>query len=173
MAPQAGPLHGQAPEALSTYTVFINRMGIRHAELAPESRPGTRRVIVLGDSFTFGQAVDDEALFSTQLERRLDQSQPGVKHEVINAGVPGYGTAQELLLLRRLATAGVVGNVYLLNLFTNDILDNLRLDYGTRSRNPVQPGFELGPAGDLIFMHKPQRYFVKAATWSRPGHRRA
>jgi hypothetical protein len=38
-----------------------------------------------------------------------------------------------------------------LNVFTNDILDNLRLDYATRAQNPIQPGFELRSDGGLTF----------------------
>lgn len=145
------------PQAFFTNTVSINQFGIRGRALTPAAPAGTRRVVVLGDSFTFGQAIDDETLFTTQLERRLNQSRPDDSFEVINAGVPGYGTAQELIMLRRLANAGIVGETYVLNMFTNDILDNLRLDYASRSKNPVQPGFELGPGGSVIFAHEPQR----------------
>ena len=150
-----GQYRVKAPEAFSTYTVSINRFGIRNAELTPSRPVGTRRIVVLGDSFTFGQGVDDETLFTTQLERRLN-GRNGGRYEVINAGVPGYGTAQELILMRRLANAGIVGEIYLLNLFTNDVLDNLRLDYASRSENPIQPGFELTPDGQLAFAHKPK-----------------
>src|SRR5262245_1001679 len=48
----------KAPQAFFTHTVFINQMGLRNRELTP--RPlRTHRIMVLGDSFTFGQAVDD------------------------------------------------------------------------------------------------------------------
>ena len=60
-------------------------------------------------------------------------------------------------MVRRLAAAGIVGDVYVLNVFTNDILDNLRLDYGSHSLNPVQPGFDLDSSGELRFAHRPQR----------------
>lgn len=146
----------KAPQAFFTHHVLINRFGIRGPEIEP-SLSGVRRVIVLGDSFTFGQAVDDASLFSTRLEQRLNQAAPELKHQVINAGVPGYGTAQELLMLRRLADARIVGDVYVLNVFTNDILDNLRLDYASHSLNPVQPGFELDAGGELRFAHRPRR----------------
>ena len=148
----------KGPQSFFTHTVFVNRFGIRHSELTDSHPTGTRRIIVLGDSFTFGASVDDDALFSTQLERRLNRSAPrGLSYEVINAGVPAYGTAQELILMKRLAKAGIIGDIYLVNIFTNDILDNLRLDYGSRSENLVQPGFELDSDGDLRFAHKPQR----------------
>ncbi len=144
----------KAEQAFLTHRVFINQMGLRDAEFTKSPPVGTHRIIVLGDSFTFGQSVDDNSLFSTQLQRRLNEHHPGLSYEVINAGVPGYGTAQELILLRRLANAGVVGDIYLLNVFTNDILDNLRLDYANRSENVVQSGFDLAADGSLRF-HKP------------------
>jgi lysophospholipase L1-like esterase len=146
----------KAPDRLSRYTVYINSMGIRDTELKPKLENGVRRMIILGDSFTFGQTADDETLFSTRLERNLNGSKTGRQYDVVNAGVPGYGNGQELLLLRRLAQTGIVADVYVLNLFTNDILDNLRLDYANRSQNPIQPGFVLDSHGRLSFAHKPQ-----------------
>ncbi len=144
------------PGSLLKYKISINSLGLRYRELGPRPE-GTKRIIVLGDSFTFGENVRDEALFSTQLERRLNDrpAVSGLKYEVVNTGVPGYGNAQELLLTRRLASAGVVGDVYILNVFTNDILDNLCMNYGDRSRNAVQPGFVL-ENGQLIFKYKPE-----------------
>jgi len=52
-------------------------------------------LVVLGDSFALGWGVAEDEAFPQQLARRL-----GVR--VLNAGVPSYGTARELLLLRRL-----------------------------------------------------------------------
>ena len=146
----------KAPQSFFKHDVLNSQLGIRNSELTLQTPPGTHRVVVLGDSFTFGQAVSNESLFTTQLEHRLNASHPGQKYQVINAGVPGYGTAQELLLMRRLADAGIDGEIYLLNVFTNDILDNLRLDYANRSENPVQPGFELNPDGSLTFRRAQQ-----------------
>jgi hypothetical protein len=144
------------PQSLLKHTISINTLGLRHQELGTPTE-GTKRIIVLGDSFTFGENVNDKALFSTQLENRLNSnSGAGTKYEVVNTGVPGYGNAQELLLLRRLTGKGVVGQVYILNLFTNDILDDLCLNYSDRSRNLVQPGFVLDAGGHLVFQYKPQ-----------------
>jgi lysophospholipase L1-like esterase len=148
----------KAPQAFMTHVVSINQMGLREARTTPRNGSSpVRRVVALGDSFTFGQGVDDATLFTTQLERRLNERQTAIRYEVINAGVPGYGTGQELLLTRRLMDRGVVGQVYVLNLFTNDLLDNLRLDYGSRMTNPIQPGFSLDPEGTLRFSYRPQK----------------
>ena len=69
--------------------------GLRGArEVAFEKPPGTLRIAVFGDSFTFGEEVSDDETFAHQLELLL----PGV--EVLNFGVHGYGHDQELLYLR-------------------------------------------------------------------------
>jgi lysophospholipase L1-like esterase len=70
--------------------------GFRDVEHTHEKPPGAFRVVVLGDSFMEAGQVDLEQAFVKQLERRLDA--PGA--EVINLGVSGYGTLQELLMLQ-------------------------------------------------------------------------
>jgi lysophospholipase L1-like esterase len=148
----------KAPQSFMTHVVSINQLGLREAHISVRNPSSpARRIVMLGDSFTFGQGVDDATLFTTQLERRLNERQTDIRYEVINAGVPGYGTGQELLMTRRLMAEGIVGQIYVLNLFTNDLLDNLRLDYGSRTTNPIQPGFALDPAGRPILKYKPEK----------------
>ena len=56
------------------------------------------RVLLLGDSFTYGLGVNDDQTFAAELEREL-----GERHrpaEVINAGNPGKGTDYELKLFQ-------------------------------------------------------------------------
>ena len=59
-----------------------------------------RRIIVLGDSFTYGSGVtDDAAVFPSLLEQRLNQDlrPPEVKHvDVLNGGMPGSLTGHWL-----------------------------------------------------------------------------
>src|SRR5262245_41457465 len=74
--------------------VTHNSLGFRGPEVARELAADRRRVLVLGDSFAYGIGVEDDETFSARLqalEPRLD---------VLNSGVNGYGTGQELLLLR-------------------------------------------------------------------------
>lgn len=52
------------------------------------------RIVVLGDSFTFGEEVSDDETYSHYLQKLLPKS------DVINMGVHGYGHDQMLLLLR-------------------------------------------------------------------------
>jgi len=81
-------------------TVRINSLGLRGAEPRLES-PETTRVLVFGDSYVFGVGVDEEHLLTTHLERWLEPYFPnGV--EVVNMGMAGYSTDQELILWREL-----------------------------------------------------------------------
>jgi len=64
---------------------------------APEpGGPGRPEVHVLGDSFTYGWSVEDEATWPW----RLQEAMPGVR--VVNHAVAGYGTVHHLIQLRRL-----------------------------------------------------------------------
>jgi len=76
----------------------ISSQGLRNREV-PFLKPfGTRRILLLGDSVTYGPAVADERTFASQLESALDAA--GIATEVINAGVPGYTPYNELQYFR-------------------------------------------------------------------------
>ena len=74
-----------------------NSRGLRDREYPYAKPTGTKRILVLGDSFTWGYGVADDETFAEVLEQRL-QSVEG-KWEVINTGVSGWGTDQEYLYL--------------------------------------------------------------------------
>jgi hypothetical protein len=75
--------------------VSSNSAGMRGRREYPVERGGAPRIVALGDSFTFGQCVDDDETFAARLEQRIA---PG---EVLNLAVHGYGHDQMLLRLRR------------------------------------------------------------------------
>jgi len=54
----------------------LNTQHFRDAEVGPK-RPGVRRVIVLGDSFTEGQGVKEADTYPRRLEALLDALEPG------------------------------------------------------------------------------------------------
>jgi hypothetical protein len=85
--------------------IRINGDGLRDREHSKAKPPDTVRIAILGDSFAFAAAVPTEATFWAHLERELNACHAfGQKQvEVINFGVTGYGTAQELLTLRHRA----------------------------------------------------------------------
>ncbi|MFQ5702125.1 MAG: SGNH/GDSL hydrolase family protein [Acidobacteriota bacterium] len=72
-----------------------NGLGFRDRDHALDKPPGVYRILVLGDSITKGLGVPDkERIFPAVLERKLDES--GLTSEVINFGVEGYNTQQEV-----------------------------------------------------------------------------
>jgi hypothetical protein len=114
--------------------VRINSHGLRaDREYAFAKAPGTVRVAVLGDSFAHAAGTPAEATFWAHLERELNTCRAfGDKRaEVLNFGVSGYGTAQELLTLRHRA-AKYSPDIVLLAFFPgNDVRNNSkRLEEG-------------------------------------------
>lgn len=80
------------------YDVFleVNAQGLRGPD-RPYAKPaGTRRILLLGDSFAEGYTVAEETTARAVLESLLNASGCG-RYEVLNAGVMGYSTDQEYL----------------------------------------------------------------------------
>ncbi len=83
--------------------IVINRHG-HHDDDFPTARPpGEYRILNLGDSVTMGHGMTRDETFSNQLERLLeaDATLTPTRFQVINAGVQGYSTFQEVEVLRR------------------------------------------------------------------------
>jgi len=123
----------------NTIWVAINRDGLRDRERTLAPAAGTLRVAMLGDSYVQGLNVPLEQTLPAQLEARLSQCLPGppTRAEVINFGVSGYGTAQQLLTFRHHA-AKYRPQVVMLAVYTgNDIFNNHRAlnptDYAEQS----------------------------------------
>jgi hypothetical protein len=74
-------------------SVRINQKGLRGLERGYERTNEKKRILVLGDSLAWGHGVEEANRFSEVLETLLPV-------EVINAGVAGYSTDQELLWLK-------------------------------------------------------------------------
>lgn len=66
--------------------VDTNRFGFRDLEFELAPAPGERRILAVGDSFTFGSGVQLEHSWPQQLEAMLAPAQTGGRVEVINAG---------------------------------------------------------------------------------------
>lgn len=79
--------------------VYTNAYGFRGPEWAVPKPPGTFRVMVLGDSLSFGLLVAYEDTFAARLQQALRARGPGT--EVVLAAVGGWDTAQELAFLEQ------------------------------------------------------------------------
>lgn len=106
--------------------VRINSEGLRDREHSKIKPPNTFRVAVLGDSFVEALQVPFEESFCHIIEQQLRScpAMAGRDVEVINFGVSGYGTAQELITLRNQVWQYSPDVVLLAVTTNNDISDN-------------------------------------------------
>jgi len=78
----------------------INSLGLRGREVERRKPAGTYRILGIGDSFTLGAGVRDDDTFLRRLESSLNAG-GARRYEVLNAGVEGYNTRDEVLYLER------------------------------------------------------------------------
>ena len=119
--------HGWWTSEGRTY-IRINSAGLRDREHAKAKPPGTFRIAVLGDSYAEAFQVPLEDTFWSVMSRELAAcpSLGGRKVEAIDFGVSGYGTAQELLVLRHRVWDYDPDLVLLAFTTGNDVRNNLR-----------------------------------------------
>lgn len=112
------------PERGGRVHLRFNRDGMRGPDRRREPVEGVRRVAVVGDSMVVSVATDEEDTFPSVLEREL----PGgpLRWEVLNFGVSGSSTGQELVLYRELASSYRPDVVVLAFCNWNDLGDNSR-----------------------------------------------
>ena len=108
--------------------VRINSDGLRDLEHTKTKPPDTIRIAVVGDSYAEALQVPLESTFWFLLSKSLNSCSANQKHiEVINFGVSGYGTAQELLTLREHVWEYSPDIVLLAVTTNNDISDNSKV----------------------------------------------
>jgi lysophospholipase L1-like esterase len=129
-------------------TVSFNSAGMRDYEHPIQKPDGTFRILILGDSFMEAQQVPFEASLPNLVERGLQQ-RTGHRVEVINAGVSGWGTDDELRYLTSYGLKWRPDLVLVAMTLHNDISDNLREEWHTLR------------GGKLIEQAKPRTSFLR------------
>jgi hypothetical protein len=107
----------------------INDLGFRGPRVECEKPAGVFRIVVIGDSQSFGSGVAEEESWPAVLARTVAPLVGGARIEVMNCAVPGYDAEQSAIALetRWLAYAP---DLVLLGYFVND---------------PALPGIRTGP----------------------------
>ncbi len=116
-----------------------SEQGLRDRLYPHERVEGMKRVLVLGDSVVWCWGVEMSECFTGLMEENLPDT------EVITAGVPGYGTAQELLLYENELVA-FNPDLVMLVFVGNDPAENLSAS--------IRPVFKLRD-GELVLTNVP------------------
>ncbi len=110
-----------------------NSIGLREREL--NKRPKAEKtILVLGDSFIWGDGLPVESLVTTKLEKKLNEI--GYNVEVVNGGGGGGNAESEYNFLIKLAPIYKPSEVIVF-FFTNDIIEDRPLEKGTEKRVAV------------------------------------
>ncbi|MEF8880533.1 MAG: SGNH/GDSL hydrolase family protein [Candidatus Nanohaloarchaea archaeon] len=138
----------------------VNSEGMRDSREFQYQKPeNTTRIVVIGDSFTMGYGVNRTDLFTSVLERGLKYKERDV--QVINLGVSGFGTAEELVTLKNKGlkyNPDLVIMAYYKNDKQNNIASGLyELKEGNlkRSNEAYMPKIELR---NFLYSLPPYRY---------------
>jgi len=128
-----------------TMNIALNLKGLRDNKDYSYNKPEkVTRIIVLGDSFTWGKGVNNSQIYTEFLENKLD------KVEVINMGHSGYGTAQELLLLKHEGVKYSPDLIVLL-FHASDLTDNVATSTGYYPR----PVFAIDENNNIFLTNVP------------------
>lgn len=82
------------------YFVNINSKGLREEPFSQNKSSNTVRILVVGDSFTFGTGVNRSDIYTEVVERKLNKEFREKNIQVINAGIPGTGMKDYYLFLK-------------------------------------------------------------------------
>jgi len=78
----------------------INSDNFRGKNYSIEKSSNVKRVVVIGDSHTFGWGLKDEETFPYKLEELLNNQILGYRWEVLNMGYPGINLIEKLQVLK-------------------------------------------------------------------------
>lgn len=99
----------------SSAGVIFNAQGFREREFAEQKAPGTFRIAVVGDSFTYANGLDAKYRFSDLIQRDLPASV-----QILNFGLPGNNTPQHADTIRR-SVLRLAPDFILVQWFVNDV----------------------------------------------------
>jgi hypothetical protein len=120
-----------------------NSLGLRDEEFILDAKP---TIMFLGDSFVWGLDSEANERFTELLKPKIPD------YKILAAGVSGYGTDQEYLLLKRLWPKVKAAVVVLIFCAQNDRLDN---STNVRYDSYQKPYFATAPDGSVVLMGQP------------------
>lgn len=123
--------YAMAPNYTGTYrkggrafSVRTNAEGFRDPRDFRDHDAATQRILAVGDSFVFGMPVERDQAIVAHVEHELNRLDGEGAWQVLDAGVPGYGTHQELRVIERWIETVAPSAVLLGFCLDNDVEDN-------------------------------------------------
>jgi len=116
------PIVARDPDTGEVYVTLANNHGWRDRDRRFDNPDGAFRIVILGDSNTFGQTVALDQTYPPLLEGRLQKA--GYNVEVIPIALGAWDTTQELEALR-LEGIRYQPDLVILQFSLNDIRDNV------------------------------------------------
>jgi hypothetical protein len=136
-----------------------NSLGLRDIEFTLDAKP---TILFLGDSFVWGLDAEADERFTNLLRSGISS------HKILAAGVSGFGTDQEYLLLKRLWPKVKPAVVVLIFCTQNDRLDN---STNIRYEGYQKPYFATAADGSLVLQGEPvpksRLQYIKEDWWVR------
>ncbi len=162
-------LQPNAQGKIADIAVVSNKYGLRERAYALPKPAGTKRVVLLGDSFVFGEGVAAQERLGVFLERFLLERWPAPRPEIecLHVGLDTWNTLAETTFVRR-QLALLQPDAVVQVLVRNDLEDNVAArGFGSMADiNPLHP-----ERGDGIFQVRfPQTAFDKLQpNWIQHG----
>ncbi len=107
------------------YKVYyeINEHGLRDKKNHPMPKPDeTVRILLVGDSFTFGQGVNYDDIWPVIVEKHVQEIM-GKKVDLVKAGIQGLDTRSEFILIQRMVERFDC-DIVLVGFLINDVYTN-------------------------------------------------
>ena len=119
--------HAKMKRVQSEFQVVycINSQGLRDEEIRLPKPPQVFRILMLGDSFTFGIGVELHDTFTKQLEALLNPPSGRSHFEVLNGGCSSYSPILEYLFLVQKGLA-LAPDLVILNYDLSDVQDDYK-----------------------------------------------
>ena len=135
--------------------VRITSQGLRDDREYHEPAKDALRIVMLGDSFVMGVGVALEETLTEQLERSLGERISDRRVEIVNMGVAGYSTRQELAALEARGL-GYAPDLVVLGFFVGN-------DFSENSGPPLraEDGYLVNPVRQQGMIPYSVRRFVK------------
>lgn len=135
----------------------INSLGMRDRAVAHRKEEGVFRIAAVGDSLTYGWRVGLDDCYVKQLESLLNEKASGGRRfEVLNFGVSGYNSEQELIVVEK-KVLDFDPDLVIVGFVPNDILFSTSVEALVLAKHDSAFGRQVLQAEKLLEEYTPRK----------------